>query len=196
MSDTIQTEPSFDDISRRIRNHPPLPPWIASWLLKSGESITWVYGPKLSPSWERYVTHPALILAALGGVVVSILPAYVLSGLGREIAAIPVVAAVALVFLSIFVLALFNGYFTRLVVTSDRLIILQGHEVVRAWDIDDLPRSLLRFGRPGDASSRSVDLDQLTSMMGGSTSDKFTESKTILSLGKTITQIKAREKGM
>jgi len=37
-----------------------------------------------------------------------------------------------------------NGYFTRLVVTNYRLLILQGYEVCRSWSIHHLPRSLIR----------------------------------------------------
>src|SRR5947209_3069375 len=47
--------------------HPrPLPAWLRTRLLRAEERITTVYGPALNPPWERYVTHPALFLAAVG----------------------------------------------------------------------------------------------------------------------------------
>ena len=73
------------------------------------------------------------------------------------------------------------------------LFIVQGYEVCRTWGIDDLPRSLLRFSRVGDGGrSRTVDLDALKTMLGGS-SDKIVDSKAILGFGKQLDHIKARE---
>jgi hypothetical protein len=102
-------------------------------------------------------------------------------------------AAGGVVLGSIFVLGIFSGYFTRLVVTNFRLIILQGREVCRSWSMDDLPHSLIRFRLSrGGQPSRTVDLDAMKTLLG-SASDKFAESKTILAFGKQVEQIKARE---
>jgi hypothetical protein len=87
------------------------------------------------------------------------------------------------------------GHFTRVVVTNRRLVVLQGCEVVRAWNIDRLPRSLVRFTRRDDGQeSRTVNLDVLKTMLGPA-SDKFTGAKTIMSFAKTLDQIKVREDG-
>ena len=45
------------------------------------------------------------------------------------------------------VLGLCCGYFTRLVATNHRLVILQGYEMCRTWGMDDLPPSLIRHDR-------------------------------------------------
>jgi hypothetical protein len=112
---------------------------------------------------------------------------------GTEGAVVAALAGGAVVLASIFVLGFASGYFTRLVVTDGRLLILQGYEVVRTWGMDDLPHSLVRYRRRADgAESRAVDLDTLKSMFGGA-SDKFAESKTILAFGKQLDQIKSRE---
>jgi hypothetical protein len=99
------------------------------------------------------------------------------------------------VFGSIFVLGIFSGYFTRLVVTNFRLLILQGYEKARSWSLDELPPSLIRYSQQaGAGSSRTVDLDALKTMLGSS-SDKVAESKTILAFGKRLEQIKTRQDG-
>src|SRR5438093_253744 len=43
----------------------PLPDWLQRRLLREGEEVTSVRGPRWSPSWERYVTHPVLFLGGL-----------------------------------------------------------------------------------------------------------------------------------
>jgi hypothetical protein len=170
---------------------PPLPPWLAARLLRQDERITWVVGPWFSPGWERYVTHPLLFLAALA-VGMAVVAVGGLAG-GAEGAVVAALAGGAVVLASIFVLGFASGYFTRLVVTDGRLLILQGYELVRTWGMDDLPHSLVRYRRRADgAESRAVDLDTLKSMFGPA-SDKFAESKTILAFGKQLDQIKARE---
>jgi hypothetical protein len=171
---------------------PPLPPWLADRLLKGDEQVSWVVGPYFNPPWERYVTHPLLFLAALA-VGVACVTVGGLTG-GTEGAVVAGLVGGAVVLASVFVLGFASGYFTRLVVTSARLLILQGYEVVRIWGLDDLPYSLVRYRRRADgAESRAVDLDTLKSMFGGA-SDKFAESKTILAFGKQLDQITAREK--
>jgi hypothetical protein len=172
---------------------PPLPFWLADRLLRPDEKITWVYGPRFNPSWERYATHPALFLAALAFGLFCFVASCQVAGLGSEVSVVTGLVAAAVVLASVFVLGACSGYFTRLVVTNYRLVILQGYEVCRSWRIDDLPRSLLRYRMMGgEVESRSVDLDALTTLLGTS-SDKFTESKTILAFGKRLEQIKARE---
>jgi hypothetical protein len=107
----------------------------------------------------------------------------------------PAVAAACLVFGSILVLGISNGYFTRLVVTDQRLFIVQGREVCRTWGIDELPRSLIRFGSLEDGElSKTVDLDSLKTMLGGS-SDQFTDAKTILAFAKQLRRTREREDG-
>jgi hypothetical protein len=169
--------------------HPLLPPWLVSRLLREDEKITWVCGPKFNPPWERYITHPALFLVALALGAVCLAAGWLITGTGVGVEILP---AGAIVIGSIFVLGLSNGYFTRLVVTNLRLVIMQGYEVCRSWDIDDLPRRLIRYRTREGAEDRAIDLDAMKTMLG-STSDKFAESKTILAFSKQLDRIKSRE---
>ena len=170
-----------------------LPGWLADRLLRDGEKCTRVFGPRLNPSWERYVTHPALFLVALAIGAVCFGIGWLIIGPEETVLLFALPGGI-LVLASIFVLGLSNGYFTRLVVTNYRLVVLQGYEVCRSWDIDHLPRSLIRFGPKGEkGSERSIDLEAVKILLGGS-SDKFTESKSILAFGKQLDQIKTREK--
>jgi hypothetical protein len=138
------------------------------------------------------VTHPTLVLipVALGaagwGAARSL-------GDAESVAQVIAVFATAGLFLvAIFVLGIASGYFTRLVVTNRRLVVLQGYEVCRSWGLDDLPPSLLHYGAPGsEGGSRSIDLDALQNMLGGST-EQFIEAKTILAFGKHLDRIKAQ----
>jgi hypothetical protein len=198
MSDE-QTQPdllsaSLPDITRP---HPALPDWVARRLLGADERITWVCGPRFNPHWERYVTHPALFVGALA-------VGAVLLGAGRlcseswrvmpPLAVAAVVAAPILVLASVFVLGISAAYFTRLVVTNRRLVIVQGYEVCRSWGLHELPLSLVRYGPRGNRDGgRSVDLDALRTMLGGAT-DQFAESKTIIAFGKHLDRIKAEKK--
>jgi hypothetical protein len=191
MSDRFHND-TFVQPSEVAGQCPPLPSWLAARLLKGDEQVTWVMGPRFNPEWERYVTHPLLFLAALA-VGMACVTTGGLTG-GTEGAVLAALAGGAVVLASVFVLGFASGYFTRLVVTGSRLLILQGYEVVRIWGLDDLPYSLVRYRRRADgAESRAVDLDTLKSMFGP-TSDKFAESKTILAFGKQLDQITAREK--
>jgi hypothetical protein len=193
MSDEFQTarfDPPPAEISLPYR---PLPPWLARRLLRPEEQVTWVRGPRWNPWWERYATHPVLFLAALAIGAACVAVARLRAGSWSDMHPAPAVVAVALFFGSIYVLAIANAYFTRLVVTDRRIVILQGHEVCRTWRLDRLPRSLIRYGKKADGTvSRSVDLDTLQTMLGGA-SDQFAEAKTIRSLGKQLDQITARE---
>ena len=196
MLDRFQTGPPGDPRPPLVpRQHPGLPAYLARRLLRPGEEVAWVRGPRLNPWWEPYVTRPAMFLVALAIGAACLTAGRLAAGSWADLHPLPAAAAAVVVIGSVFVLAFFSGYFTRLVVTDARLFIVQGYEVCRTWGMDDLPRSLIRFGRAGDGGrSRTVDLGALKTMLGGS-SDKFTGSKTILAFGKQIEQIKAREKG-
>jgi hypothetical protein len=196
MSDPFSTDTFTDAPRPEVPGQcQQLPEWLQLRLIRRDEHITWVRGPRHNPQWERYVTHPALFLAALAVGAACV-------GLGRlgagTWAAMPVLPALAgglIAVGSVFVLAFSNAYFTRLVVTDSRLLILQGYEVCRSWAINDLPRSLIRYTMPaGGTESRTVDLDALRTMLGGS-SDQFTDAKTILDLGKRLDGIKGKEGG-
>jgi hypothetical protein len=194
MSDSFQTDPSETPPSKIVLPQPALPTWLARRLLRPDEEITWVRGPRWNPEWERYVTHPLLFLQALALGAACI-------GIGRlsveswsELPPGTVLAALGIALGSILVLGVCAAYFTRLVVTNFRVVILQGQEVCRCWSLDDLPRSLIRYGkRKGEESSRTVDLDALQTMLGGS-SGQFVEAKTILKFGKQLDRFKALER--
>ncbi len=188
MSEQIQRGAPSLQVPDLIGLFQPLPGWLADRLLRPDEKVTWVRGPRFNPSWERYVTHPGLFLIALalGAICVGI------GWLGgqAEMVTLSIMAAGSLIVPTIIVLGISNGYFTRLVVTNFRLVILQGYEVCRAWDIDDLPPSFIRYGMGGgDRASRAIDLDAVKSLLGGS-SQQFTDAKTILSFGKQLDRIK------
>jgi hypothetical protein len=173
------------DVSLR---HPPLPLWLARRVLYRDERIVWVYGPRQSPRWESAVTHPLLVFGALGLGAVCVLVAVALDQIWQG-----GMMAAALFLAAVFVLGIFSGHFTRLVVTNHRIVILQGREVCRGWRIDQLPHRLIRYvPRPGEMASRTIDLDALQIMLGGA-SDKVADSKTILSFGKHLDHIKAEE---
>jgi len=171
---------------------PPLPGWLADRLLRPDEKVIWVRGPRFNPSWERYITHPVLLFWA-------IIIGVILAGLLRLITGewsdnpmIEVLTIGASVYVSIIVLGIANGYFTRLVVTNFRLVILQGYEICRSWNINKLPPSLLCYRRQGEQEHWSIDVDAVKSMLG-SRSDQFTNAKTILSFGKQLDRITIRD---
>ncbi len=194
MSDHIRADPP-EPLPDLTWQYQPLPPWLARRLLRAGEAVTWVRGPRFNPSWERYVTHPGLFLLALAVGAACVAGGRLYAGSWSAMPVAPAVVAGALVIGSIYVLAIANAYFTRLVVTNFRLVILQGYEVCRSWGLDELPRSLLRYGtwRDGEVR-RTVDLDALQTLLGGAT-EQVSDSKTIRALGKQLEQIKAREEG-
>jgi hypothetical protein len=193
MSERFPTEvPDFRVPALRELFH-PLPNWLADRLLRPDEKVTWVRGPRFNPSWERYITHPALILCVL-----------VPGAMGLGLAWRNQVDSARLFFGAFFyfvafcvpmiiVLGIASGYFTRLVVTNYRLVILQGYEICRIWDIDDLPPSLLRYSKRGGEENRTIDLDVVKTMLGNS-SGKFTDAKTILQFGKQLESIMLRDK--
>jgi hypothetical protein len=188
--DTEAFPAGVPDISRRC---PPLPWWLACRVIRPGERITWVWGPKLSPSWERYVTHPGLFLIALALGAVCLAVGWRLPETDFDPRMAAALAAGGLVFGSVFVLAAACGYFTRLVVTDRRLVIVQGYEVCRSWDLEHLPPSLVRYaGRGGEKQAPTVDLDVLKTMLGEA-SDTFAEAKSIRALGKQLGRITTRK---
>jgi hypothetical protein len=195
MLDDLSTN-SFDSPPPDVSLYAPrLPDWLARRLLRPGEVVTLVRGPRFNPRWERYVTHPGLFLVALAAGAGCLAVGRLSAGSWSEVALGPFLAAAGLVFGSIFLLGSAGAYFTRLVVTDARILIVQGYEVCRRWGLDDLPPSLVRYEKRKDGTaSRSVDLNTLQTMLGGGT-DQFTESKTILAFGKDLDRIKAREKG-
>lgn len=171
----------------------PLPSWLAERLLRPDEKINWVRGPRFNPSWERYITHPALILVVLAPAVIGLGLAWVGGVDSGALFAAAFLYFVAVGVPTVIVLGISNGYFTRLVVTNVRLVILQGYEICRIWSIDDLPPSLLHYNKRGGEQDRTIDLSAVKNMLGAS-SDKFTDAKTILSFGKQLERITLREK--
>jgi hypothetical protein len=194
MSEHSQTDEFDADDSDCPRGFPPLPSWLASRFLQPDEEVTWVCGPRFNPSWERYVTNPLLFVFALALAVAGWWACWRLLGQEPEVAIPLALASGAIVLGSIFVLGIFSGYFTRLVVTNSRLLILQGYEMCRSWGINELPRSMLRYRMSGGGvESPALDLDAIKNMLG-SASDKFAESKTIMAFSKRLDQIKTRDK--
>jgi hypothetical protein len=170
-----------------------LPGWLADRLLRPDEKVTWVRGPRFNPSWECYVTHPALFLLAVAVGAAGVGLTWLIGAEGSDLPGIAFSFAGLLVVFTVIILGISNGYFTRLVATNSRLVILQGYEICRSWDIDKLPPSLLRFGSHGEQDRWSIDWDAVKTMLGGS-SDKFTDAKSILSLGKQLDRITLRDK--
>jgi hypothetical protein len=193
MPDPVQTDVFGEPIPNVVGRHPPLPAWIAARRLRPDEQVTWVVGPRFNPSWERYVTHPTLLFGAVAVGTVLIATGLLFSELWEFLLLTTVLVATGLGFGSLFVLGLSCGYFTRLVVTNQRLMILQGYALCRSWGIDDLPRSMIRHRMRGDGDrGPAVDLDAMRTMLGGA-SDSFVAAKTIMDFGKQLGQIKARE---
>jgi hypothetical protein len=175
-----------------------LPDWLARRLLRKGEEIAWTRGPRWNPWWERYVTHPTLFVQALALAVICVAAGRL--GAGSWSATPPWVAVIAIGILlaSVFVLGIFAGYFTRLVVTNYRVVIIQGFEVVRNWSVDELPRSLVRHVRKREGGpdgelvekeSRAVDVDAVQRLFG-SAEGHFAEAKTILEFGKQLERVR------
>ncbi len=188
---SVQSEPPDAEAPSVIGTSSPLPPWVARKILRPDETVSWVRGPRLNPSWERYVTHPGLILFPLFLGAVALCASATTTGPAGVFPAIIFTVAIALPF--IFVLGISAGYFTRLVVTDLRVVIVQGYELCWDCDIDYLPPSLIRYDpRRGGKASRSVNLDALQTALGGS-STQFVEAKAILKLAKTIDRIKLRD---
>ncbi len=183
--------PDISDVPDISRHCPPLPWWLARRLQRPGEEITWVYGPRFNPSWELLVTHPIMFVLAL---VLGILCIWLGSRWSGPpwTAGVPIMVGLGagIIVGSVFVLGIFSGYFTRLVVTNYQIVIFQGYERCRSWDLRDLPPSLRKYRLwPDDKWKPTVDLEALKTMLG-SLSDKVSERKSILALGKHLEQIK------
>lgn len=167
-----------------------LPAWLKRHLLFPDEEVAWVRGPRHNPWWERFATHPAHLLAALALGVGLVFLARLLAGSWAMTSAVPILFTVFLAIVSIYVLAIANAYFTRLVVTNFRLFIVQGYEICRRWDINDLPARLLRYSPNPDGQARAtIDLDAVQTLLGGATSP-FADARTIRSFGKQLDQIR------
>ena len=198
MTDPYRTEPFAPDPEEPARpasviDFPPLPRWLADRILRDFEVVNWVRGPRFTPSWEIIVTHPALLAFTLPVAVMCLFAGRLVAGSWEALSPVAVLAAMAVVIGTIFVLGIFSGHFTRLVVTNKRLFIVQGRELCSSWELDDLPPHLLRYTARGDGQrDRSVDLDAIKTMLGGS--DKFTEAKSIVEFGKKLDQITLRDK--
>jgi hypothetical protein len=170
-----------------------LPAWLARRILAPNETVALVRGPTSNWFLEPYLTHPGLFLVAL-------VPAGISLGIGRslvnswkELPPLAGVIAVLFVFGSIIFLASLAGYFTRLVITDQRLIIVQGREVRSSRSVNELPPILLRrnFDRDGHERAPTIDLNAVNTMLGV---DGFVDSNTILTLGKKIDKMReARE---
>jgi hypothetical protein len=185
----------FGERSFLIEKSPPFPAWLAARFLRPDEKITWVRGPKFNPSWELYLTHPGLLLAALVLGAVCVLATWRIIGVWSEMPPWPFIAAGGAAFAAIVVLGVASGYFTRLAATNQRLVIVQGRELCRSWNLDDLPPSMIRRRIRGDGQrDRTIDLDAVKTLLGGS-SDGFADAKSILAFGKQLGQIKLREDG-
>lgn len=185
----------FDALERPRRpisvQLPQLPWWVARRLLQSGERVTWVRGPRFNPFWERYATHPGLFIAALVVGAICFPAGRVIAG--EWTTSLPMAFAIAagLAIGSIFVLAISATYFTRLVVTDYRIVILQGFEICRSWSLDDLPYYMIRYTRSESGKEvRSVDLEAMQTVLGEA-SDQFVEAKTIRRFGRKLEQIRA-----
>jgi hypothetical protein len=179
-----------------FQRRPALPDWLAQRQLHAGEVVTWVRGPRRNPGWERYATHPALFFIALAFGAAGCWAARLAVESWSKVPPPVFLTAAGLVLGAVLVLGISAGYFTRLVVTNCRVVILQGYELCRSWGLDELPPSLVRYGRRvnDEEASRTVDLDALRTLLGG-TSDRFADAKTILAFGKQLERIKIRENG-
>ncbi len=152
-------------------------------------------GPRFNPSWELYVTHPALLLAALVLGALCVLTTWRFVRGWSEMPPWPFMAAGSLAFAAIVVLGIASGYFTRLAATNQRLFIVQGRELCRSWTLDDLPPSMIRRRIRDDGQrDRTIDLEAVKTLLGGA-SDGFADAKSILAFGKQLGQIKLRDDG-
>jgi hypothetical protein len=162
-------------------------------VLQKEEEVTWVCGPRPGGFLERWFTHPLLFVVALAGAALCVGIGWLAVGGDSELLMAPVLAALLGVVGSILVLGLASGHFTRLVVTNLRIVVVQGREVCRNWSLDRLPPSLLRYRRrgPDEEEERTVDLESLKTMLAFS-SDKVTDSKTILAFAKQLEKLGPR----
>jgi len=170
----------------------PLPEWLARRILEPGETIALVRGPTGKWWLEPYLTHPLASLAGAIPAAVAITVGRMIVPSWRDLPPAAGIVAVLFVFASVFVVGLLAGYFTRLVVTDRRLLILQGREIWSSRGIDELPPFLVRRMRdPDGRERRAIDIVTLDSMLGSSNTG-IVDSDTILTLGKKIDKLKER----
>jgi hypothetical protein len=193
MTEPTPRDPLDPTVPNIFRKCPELPPWLARRVLQRDEQITWIRGPERSPPWECCVTHPLAGFAAMAfGVIVSV-SGCVWTESWSGLVSLPVLFTWSLFVVYIIVLGISAGYFTRLIVTNQRVVLIQGFEIIRSWSLDQLPRSLVRFSRNQQGQeSRTVDLQGLQSLLGG-VSDQFADAKTLKAFSKQLDRIKARE---
>ncbi len=181
----------------RIKAGPPLPEWLAKTALYPDEKPEWVRGPRYAPPWERMMTHPLAFLAAIPPAAICLAVGRIIAGEWKLLHPAFGIAAILIVFGSIIVIGFLTAYYTRLVVTDRRLLIIQGQVPIRSWGLGDLPASLLHFGRHAfggkDAGPR-IDLNKLEKMLGGG-GDGVVSSDAIIKFGKQLDRIKERPDG-
>ena len=97
------------------------------------------------PAWEPFLTHPAgFLVGIVAGAVIFVVGGIAVNWNGT-LMTVPGGLAVVGVFGSLIVVAAMAGYFTRLVITNQRVMIVQGYEIRETWRLEDLPRSLVRI---------------------------------------------------
>src|SRR5262245_22887745 len=136
--DHIRRDPFDVRLPQYSLQDPGLPPWIARRLLRQGEVVTWVRGPRGGSWWERCATDRWLFVIGLMLGAACFCAGWLAAGRSvYAMAALPVLAGGGFAFGSVLVLGLANAHYTRLVVTNLRLLILQGYEVCKVWNIDE-----------------------------------------------------------
>lgn len=174
---------------------PQLPAFLARRLLRKDEEVSSVRGPRWSPSFEQYVTHPLGVVAGLALAVFSVLGGGLVLGWDSPVMAGVAVFALLTAVGGLVLVGIAAGHFTRLVITNQRVMIVQGYEIRKTWRLDDLPRSLIRHRRNADGEmTKAVDMERLQTMMGGGSSDGFVEAKTIWALSKEIERTRREER--
>src|SRR4051812_20893081 len=113
----------YDEAPREVAwSRPQLPGWLAKRLLREGEEIESVRGPRHSPAWEPFVTHPGVVLVglALAAAIIAI-GALALGSFDDKLMALPCVLALLSAVGGLLVVGLMAGIFTRLVITTQRV---------------------------------------------------------------------------
>lgn len=179
-------------IIRPSRKFVPLPQYLQSRLNKD-EKVTWVRGPNSNPWWEPVLVHPLLVgLALLFGVML-LVSGRLIVGTWAEVPPVVWVVALLIPIGSLFLVGLTNAHFTRLIVTNTRLFIVQGYEVCRTWNLNDLPRSLLCFDPRGQEQDKPmIDLDSIQTLL--ESSDRKSSSESIMAFRKRLDQITTQRK--
>lgn len=192
MNDTIRTDrPDSSDSPDPKLNVATLglPTWLARLVLAPGETVALVRGPTSNSPLEPYLTHPALFLVALLPAGITLAVGRAMSPSWKELHPLPGLLAVLILFGTVIFLAGMAGYFTRLIITDRRLLIVQGREVRSSRDVNSLPRALVRRGRDefGRERAPTIDLNAVNKLVGGT---GFVDAKTILTLSKKIDKLK------